>query len=244
MIKEAIDRILELSPITAIKEGGRTWARGTGGKIEELLNSEHVNPTALQFQYLPGFVEYCRSNPEGLALDNCLVTVNSHSRVELLTIPNPANCNRRFCYAVATYQGGRFEFGRWKEQDEFMVGLQTRFVETDNLQKLRQLVGKLKDITEASLADNGLAQQVTLKTGVTTVDQVEIDNPIALTPWATFNDVPQPEGLFNLRLKKSDKGGPMCCLYEADTDSWRVRAVGLIRDYLRQELPEALVVLA
>lgn len=244
MIKEAIDRVLELSPIVSIKEGGRTWARGARGRIEELVPSDFLPPTALCFQYLPGFVEYCRSNLDKLPLADCLVVVTSHSRVELLTTANPANCNRRFCYAVADYQRGRFNFGRWHKQEDFMVGLQTRFVETDNLKKLRQLVGQLADITEAKVADNSLAQQVTLKTGVTTIDQIEIENPIALTPWATFADVPQPEGLFNLRLKKGDGDGPQCCLMEVDTDSWRVRAVGLIRDYLRQELPDELVVLA
>jgi hypothetical protein len=234
---------MEREPIDPREVGGRTWARGAGGKIEELVASDHIPPTALRFFYLPGFVEYCRSNPDGLVMDECLVVVCNHGRVELLTPPNPANCNKRFCYAVADYQGGRFGFDRWQDQEDFMVGLQTRFVETDNLKKLRRLVGKLADITEAQVADNGLAQVVNVKTGVTTVDQVEIQNPIALTPWATFADVPQPEGLFNLRLKKGN-GGPRCCLFEADTDSWRVRAVGLIRDYLRQELPDGLVVLA
>lgn len=244
MIKAAIDRVLNLSPVQAIKEGGRTWARGADGKIEELTPSDYVEPRALRFGFLPGFVEYCRANPDGLVMDECLVLVRDFGLVELFTPPNPANCNRRFCYAVADYQGGRFDFNTWHDQEAFIVGLQTRFVESENLRRLRQLASKLADVTETMQGDDGLAQRLTIRTGVTTVDQVEVDNPIALRPWATFEDVPQPQGLFVLRLRKSDKGGPRCCLYEADTNSWRVQAVGHIRDYLRQELPDGLVVLA
>lgn len=243
MIKEAIDRVLELGAIQPIKAGGRTWAKGAGGKIEELIESDYVPPSPLQFHYLPGFVEYCRANPDGLVMDECLACVPSYDRVELLTPPNPANCNRRFTYAVADYQGGRFSFNSWHDHEEFMVGLQTAFVETPNLVALRQLVSKMDQITEARQSDDGMAQKLTLKTGITTMDQVEVKNPIALQPWATFEDVTQPEGLFILRLRKTDKG-PRCCLFEAVTNSWRVRAVGHIRDYLAQELPGGVVVLA
>jgi hypothetical protein len=243
MIKEAIDRVLDLGRIQPIEKGGRTWARGPEGKIQELVPCDFVDPTPLRFQYLPGFVEYIRANPDGIIIDECLVVVDNCELVRLLTPPNPANNNKRFCYTLAEYGGGRFGFNHWYEQEEFIVGLQTRFVETDNLVALRRLASKLDQTTEARQADDGMAQQVTLKTGITTVDQVEIQNPIALQPWATFEDVTQPEGLFILRLRKTDKG-PRCCLFEADSDSWRVRAVGHIRDYLRQELPESMRVLA
>ena len=243
MIKEAIDRLLQLALVNAIDKGGRTWARGADGRIEELVDSDHVKPDPLHFFYLPGFVEYCRTNPDGLVMDDCLVVVCDYDRVELVTTPNPANCNRRFCYAVATYRGGRFEFDHWRDQEEFLVGLQTRFVETENLQRLRQMASRLSNATEAVQADDGMAQRLTVKTGVTTVDQIKIENPIVLQPWATFEEVPQPEGVFVLRLRKNEKG-VSCCLYESNTDSWRMEAVGHIRDYLRQELPEAMVVLA
>lgn len=243
MIKEAIDRLMELAPVQAFNMGGRTWVKGEGGRIEELLPADFEPPQPLQFAYLPGFVEYVRGNPDLVAMDTCMVVVEDFSLVRLITPPNPANSNKRFCYARAEYEGGRFGFGKWLDQEDFIVGLQTRFVETDNLVALRTLASKLDQITEARQSDDGLAQQLTLKTGVTTVDQIEIQNPIALQPWATFEDVTQPEGLFILRLRKTDNG-PKCCLFEADTLSWRVQAVGHIRDYLRQELPESMQVLA
>jgi hypothetical protein len=243
MIKEAIDRVLDLGHIQPIETGGRTWARGPKGIIEELVPADFVDPTPLRFRFLPGFVEYIRANPDAIVMAECLVVVDNCELVRLLTPPNPANNNKRFCYALAEYRAGRFEFNAWHDQEAFIVGLQTRFVETDNLVALRRLASKLDQITEARQADDGMAQQVTLKTGITTVDQVEIQNPIALQPWAIFEDVTQPEGLFILRLRKTDKG-PRCCLFEADSDSWRVRAVGHIRDYLRQELPESMRVLA
>lgn len=243
MIKEAIDRVLALSPITTINEGGRIYARDKEGTIRELIKSDHVPPTPLQFSFLPGLVAYCHANPDGLVMDELMVSVWNYGHVELFSPPNPANCNKRFCYAAANYAGGRFDFNKWLDQELFIIGLQTRFVDTANLRALRQLVAKLDDITETQMADDGMGQRITMKTGVTTVDKIEIDNPIELQPWATFKDAKQPLGLFVLRMRTTSTGVQLN-LFEADSESWKVQAVANIRDYLSQELPDGLVVLA
>ncbi|MNW60692.1 hypothetical protein D3C74_386970 [compost metagenome] len=63
----------------------------------------------------------------------------------------------------------------------------------------------------------GMTQSVVAKTGVATVEDVKVPNPVLLAPYRTFVEVEQPESSFVFRMKD----GPSAALFEADGGAWR-----------------------
>ena len=62
------------------------------------------------------------------------------------------------------------------------------------------------------MADDGVGQTVTAKSGVTRTTKVDVKNPWMLAPFRTFPEVAQPESPFILRMDKDSQ----CALFEGD----------------------------
>jgi hypothetical protein len=96
------------------------------------------------------------------------------------------------------------------------------------------VVGNVKEENVRSIGDDGVSQSVTAKTGVATVEDVKVPNPVLLSPYRTFVEVTQPESAFVFRMKN----GPVAALFEADGGAWRNAAIDAVADYLADELSE------
>lgn len=92
----------------------------------------------------------------------------------------------------------------------------------------------LKEETIQSIGDDGISQAATIKTGVATVEDVKIPNPVVLIPRRTFVEVEQPESQFVFRMQS----GPTCALFEADGGAWRNEAMLNIKKYLEANLKD------
>ena len=77
-----------------------------------------------------------------------------------------------------------------------------------------------------------MSQRVTAKTGVATVGNANVPNPVALKPFRTFVEVGQPESEFILRLKEGAQVG----LFQADGGAWELNAMANIAEYLEFNL--------
>lgn len=85
---------------------------------------------------------------------------------------------------------------------------------------------------EITTGDDGISQQVTIKTGVATVGNAIVPNPVTLKPYRTFVEVEQPESKFIFRMKD----GPTAALFEADGGVWRNKAMHEIKKYIYENL--------
>lgn len=120
---------------------------------------------------------------------------------------------------------------------DFLIWLQTGFVQSDECKSVQELIGSIRDNEVTDTVDDGLAQQVTTSRGVKLVGRATIPNPVVLAPYRTFPEVLQPEGLFALRATKAQSADrPTLALYEADGGAWRLPAVENIMSYLREAL--------
>ena len=116
--------------------------------------------------------------------------------------------------------------------EEFIVYLQSMFVQDETTAKIMRIVGNLTQGTEMNVSDDGVTQRVTARAGVARVEVVDLPNPVTLRPFRTFMDIAQPASLFVLRIKADKDDGPICALYEADGGSWKNDAIATIKAYL------------
>lgn len=122
--------------------------------------------------------------------------------------------------------------GNWQSVEDFIIKLQTGFIETDNRNKLQELVSNFMNIDSVELIDNGFGQEVTITAGVALNEKVEIQPIVQLQPIRTFTEVAQPTSIFLFRINKQGN----VCLFEADGGVWKDEARRTIVSYLENQL--------
>ncbi|WP_420841227.1 hypothetical protein [Evansella clarkii] len=127
-----------------------------------------------------------------------------------------------------------FRFDRFYDAETFNIKLQSTFVKNEDRDIMLKVVGNIKEENVASVGDDGTSQSVVAKTGVASVGNVKVPNPVLLAPYRTFVEVEQPESEFVFRMQS----GPTCALFEADGGAWKIKAMQRIKEYLEEELRE------
>lgn len=232
MLKEAINRILELSAPHIVEfESGRYT-----DKELEYLPREHV-ARPLYVHSLSAIVDYITSGVDHAARQHdrrFVIHVEDYNAVSLYHELNSDKV--RECVLQARFEAPTFPFGRFLDVENFMINLQSSFVPSANVKALVKLVGNITNGNEIKLADDGVTQKATVKTGISLCGQVDIPSPVQLAPFRTFSEIPQPESPFVFRVH----GGVdvAAALFEASGDAWKHAALVEMRDYFRNELPE------
>jgi len=126
--------------------------------------------------------------------------------------------------------------GRWLDVEEFIIRLQAAFLATEDRSLVLKVVGNIKEESVNTIGDDGVSQSVVAKTGVATVGNVKVPNPVFLHPYRTFVELDQPGSQFVFRMQS----GLRCALFEADGGAWKIEAMRLIRDYLSGALEDEL----
>lgn len=238
MIKAAIEKILEMGKIEREEIGGREYYFANGKAVGIIPPVQ----TSFQVETLTAISDYFVRNPDALPLGEIIVHVMSPVAVRLMS-PVCLPWLNRHAYLEAQSSPKVFPFGRAMDVESFIVALQTYFVPSETTRQLQQMVSSLSDQTSVDYTDDGIGQQVTAKTGIARVGKVEVPNPVHLAPYRSFREIEQPASAFVFRIQKNEKG-PLCVLHEADGGNWQREAVESIRDWLKDELPEGVVILA
>ena len=220
------------------------------------INGEYYTPDALhridppapkrwdtfQASTLTGLVDYLLSGADAFIgqFDRILVTVASPDYVRVLS-PIYGPDVRRDIIASCSIDIPSLSTGIYMDPEDFSIMLQTRVLQSPNRDLVLKFSGSLKDEQSNQTADDGFSQRVTVKTGVATVGDVTVVNPVYLAPRRTFPEIAQPESPYVLRFKE----GPKCALYTTDTLTWRNEAIANIGQWLRDKLdghPEFVVI--
>lgn len=192
-------------------------------------------PAPLEIYTLTGLVEYLKKNVDVLDGEKVMVVIESPVEVYVAGLLEQPYCVRKiYLKAKCCHQ---FHNSRWMAVGDFIVYLQTAFVQNETVKQLLKIVGNIKDESVMNFNDDGVTQQVTAKVGIARVENVPVPNPVCLAPWRTFNEVEQPESLFVFRMKSGKGEPPSCMLAAADGDGWALKAIEGIAEYLRNELP-------
>lgn len=236
MISEAIDRILKLAEIRKLELNGATYASDTD-RLQRVKPSEHYAPTPLVFSNLDSLISYIETNPDNLNTEGLRLHVVNRLVVELIGPLQTDNDNARFCYARATFDPTNFHYDVWMPIDEFIVSIQSAFVQTDQSDAVVNMLANIANEAIRTSKDDGFSQTISIKTGLTTKSEVTVRNPVELVPITTFREVEQPAGQFILRLK--DHGGPpLVCLFAADVKALQLAGAVAVAKYLIHRLEE------
>lgn len=231
MIKEALEYIVGLDKPSVIEANGREYQR------EPLtLMSEPVLDDPFRVSTLDAVVDFLYGNTDDvLTEDGIIIHVKDYHRIEVCGEANYDKERNNYLIAEALCPEPIY-YGKYYDAEDFNILLQSRFEDNEHKARLLQLTGNVKDEAVKQIGDDGVSQAVTVKTGVATVADVYVPNPVTLMPRRTFFEIDQPASPFIFRMQS----GPACALFEADGGAWQQEAMQRIAIYLGQKLSEML----
>lgn len=230
MIKEAIEKILELGKVEVLDLLDRKYS------TKGLVVVQPPTPAAFKAHTLTGIADYLVHNVDKNELHNLIVQVADPRGVRVISALESQAMTRNNFLNVETL-GDVFKFDTFLGVEEFIIKLQTHFVDDENIRNILRIVGNLVDSDETNYEDDGFTQKVTAKTGIAKIEEVPLPNPVILKPYRTFMEVDQPSSPFVLRLKAGNNG-PVCALFEADGGKWKLDAIKNIKTWLEEALPK------
>ncbi|MBM7835927.1 hypothetical protein [Clostridium sardiniense] len=224
--KEAIEYLVNLGekddPIIQLAQG--TYSRVGLSRVTEPVAS------SLTVSTLTGLVDYIKGNVDKLK-GELLIQVKSEEEVRLYSPLNEDREREVYIKAQAILPNN-VRYDQFIDTERFNIMVQSSFVEVGDKKALLQYTGLVQDENVKSIGDDGVSQQVTVKTGVASVGQAIVPNPVSLAPYRTFPEVEQPMSKFIFRMQD----GPRAAIYEADGGAWRNEAINKIKEYLLEEL--------
>lgn len=224
--REALEYLVNLGekkePIIELDQG--TFSRVSLNRVTEPVASK------LTVSTLTGLVDYIKTNVDHLE-GKLLIQVKSPEEVALYSPLNADREREKYVSAEAILPNN-VAYERFLDTERFNIMLQSAFVNNKDKEILLKYTGLIQDDAVKTIGDDGVSQQVTVKTGVASVGQAVVPNPVTLAPFRTFPEVEQPESKFIFRMKE----GPSAALFEADGGAWRNKAILNIKAYLEKEL--------
>lgn len=222
MIREAIEYIVDLGNTRKEMIDGQVYTTQRMHLVPEAV------ATSLQVRSLSGLVEYLQSDFD--TEDPLMIHVVSPTEVVVFDTLNRDFNRNELIRAKAMIPS--ITFDRWYDAEDFNIKLQSVFVKNEDRDVMLKVVGNIKEEAVNTVGDDGVSQSVVAKTGVASVGNVLVPNPVLLKPYRTFVEVDQPASDFIFRMKS----GPSCALFEADGGAWKVQAMKNIKDYLQVAL--------
>lgn len=234
MIKEAINRILELADPHIIDLGKSTYSDKELHRIDSELRA-----SAIEMNTLTSLIQYIRSNSVEFKDGKYIVQVVSPTVVRLISSLDADRKRETLVEVEAELPS--FPFNKAVQHQEFLIGVQSKFSDDDAGANDKALIlkfaGTVKSGTIANYKDDGVSQKATIKTGVASLSEAEVPSPCKLKPFRTFLEVDQPLSSFIFRLDENS-AGVTCALYEADGGAWKNVAKENVRAFLEEELGE------
>jgi hypothetical protein len=232
MIKEAIDRILELArPSTFKDEDGIERFTGSGSPVG--MPTKAHEPVACS-----SLASLCDFSKEK---DRSFFEISGPSSVSLVEIneydgqeKKESVCN---CKAILPEA---FPFGQFQEVDKFIIRACNFFERDESFKTLIADVSAITDFQTSDVLDDGVTQEATTKSGIGRKDKTKISPFRTLRAYRTFRDIEQPQADYLLRIQKGEKA-PQVALFEASGYGWEVAAIDAIAEFIKRGIPMAMV---
>ena len=235
MISEAIDRIIQLANPNILKINDRMYSDKSLHRINDELRAESSAMTSLS-----SLVDYIKHGIDRKCSMNYLVHIVSPIEVRLISSLDSDRSRETLVTVKAEVP--EFAFNRAIEHENFLIGVQSKFVDgpedLNDKALILKFAGTVKSGTVTEYGDDGVSQKATIKKGVASVTEALVPSPCKLVPYRTFVEVPQPKSDFIFRLSETRDGEVMCALYEADGGAWKNEAKKNIYEYLNEQLKD------
>lgn len=235
MIKEAIDRILQLAVPNTLVFHDMNWTDKQLHPVKPLVAE------SIKVQTLDGFIDLVKAQIDGATKDSHIVHVIAPTIVALRQ--KTAQFGIRLQPIDAQYTPPSFTYGNFIPPEAFVICLQTMFKDSEDLNYVLQLASNVRDEKVGISQDDGVSQTVSVRAGVALREGVTVKKKVTLAPMRTFPEVEQPSSEFLLRMRSSQVGEvPSMALFEAEAGAWKSEAIDSIAEYLRGRLAEYAIV--
>lgn len=241
MIKQALEYLVGLKPVELIDVDGRTYSTD---RLHQVLDP--FTP-GFDTSTLTSIVDYLRADPDNRD-GKYILLIHSPEKVSLMSSVF-GRFEQRDELITSTAFLPSFQFGRFVGKEQFIIELQSKFtkfldedggnlIETDGDKGiLQKFIGALKSEYVKNHNDDGVSQKVEVKTGITTVGEAIVPNPVTLAPFRSFPEINQVESEFIFRMREGMEGIEMA-LFEADGGAWRLEAIQRIKKFFEEKFKE------
>lgn len=232
---QEVERIAQEAAPRAVTIGGKEYAT----KLVVDPRTAEPEPRSLDLHTLQSFVDFVNSDIDEMYRDprGIFVHVGDEETVALFT-GIFGEFNQRVRLAQATPILPQIHLGQFLDPETFNIHLLSAFEATEDREKIFEITGNLADQAVKIVEDDGVSQEVTLRTGVVRSSRGSVPLTVRLTPFRTFPEVAQVESPFILRVRGGgDNQPPTCALFECDGGRWRIEAIKRVRDWLSSMLP-------
>lgn len=228
MTRDALQYVVGLKSAEVLDINGERYVDKDVYRVDNELRA-----SAIQMNTLTSLVDYLKAGVDKMA-EKMLVQVVSPTKVRVLSMLDADRKREELVEVEAMIPD--FEYGRYMGNERFIIALQSKFIDNDDRALLLKFAGTVKDESIAEYGDDGVTQKATVKTGITSVGDAIVPNPVKLRPFRTFVEVTQPESAFVFRMRQADGRGIECAIFEADGGAWKNVAMKSIKEYLQFEL--------
>lgn len=231
MLKEAIEKIVELAGVKTVVSDGVTYADRHLTQVRPALDL----PETKHLTSLDAIVKLVKT--EALPLlqaEPLYITVPTCESVECFTSIFETKRNNR----VTLYSATATDIPGWSPEtklpfEQASIALQTRFQHTADRDYALRLCSQITTGGKVTYNDNGVATSIVTQKGVALQGTETIRPLIKLKPYRTFQEVDQPESTFLIRI---DERG--ISFIEADGGMWQLEARKIVKTYLEEQLSE------
>ncbi len=229
MLKSALEYLIGLGKNEIVEVNEQSYS------TKPLHLVKYPQAETLQLTTLTGLLDYIRENPDDLHMPEMIIHVVAPDRVNLYS-----NLNvdwSRDCFISCRPLLPKIEYARFMDAESFNIMVQSCFVQDESTAELLKVVGNLKEENVRQIGDDGVSQEVTVKTGIARVANAPVPNPVVLALFRTFPEIVQPASKFIFRMQD----GMLCAVFEADGGAWRNCAIASIKEYLQEQLQDVKV---
>ena len=237
-----LTKLKDARPVTH-NVAGQDYAVRSDGTLGEPVR--HLAPQwtkpVFAVQTLTGIADLVKAQMDEFPEKTALHVVD-YLTVELVSLMAD-DYGRRHVYARAKHvEGCSFKFNEFAEAEDFLIAFRRSFLFTEDALKVQQLCSQLESGMQVTLADDGVSQQLEVKTGTSSRAAVQLPaEGIPLIPWRTFREAAPVESKFLLRLRGVKDGLPRLALFEID-QVWKMHSMAAIANWLRQNVSQIAVI--
>lgn len=236
MDSEIVKKVVDLNEKTmTIEVDGKTFARADFHQIKY----SKPRPAHIEGSTLTSLVEYIQANREQINLGGLMVHVHDHANVSLIERFTDEDAKRTtFFRSVLDKSLPVFNFDQYMPVEEFIIKSRALMMPCDDLDAIIAIVSRVVAQDELQTQDNGLAQTVQVKKGISGAmsQGVETKGMYELRPYRTFRELQQPSSRFILRLKAVEGALPHVALFDAEGGAWRYAAMLAVKDWIDEKL--------
>jgi hypothetical protein len=190
------------------------------------------NLTVNSMQALADYIEY---GCEGIAKDKLFIHVVSPERIELYQKVTDEKIRPCLMSVIIDPEFESFRFGQYMESEDFTIGLQSLFEESNDLPKALIKASSICAQVAIKKDDKHGATNMSVSNEIKSGDDEIVFN---LRPYRTFREIKQPLSTFVFRIQAKSLD---CKLVAADGGSWRIKARDEIKKWLSEKIKEVTI---